>query len=39
MMEFADKDTDSSPYKVIKMVNGDDVLCKILQEYSDALVV
>ena len=39
MMEFADKDTNESPYKVIKMINGDDVLCKILQEYSDALVV
>ena len=39
MMEFADKDTNDSPYKVIKMINGDDVLCKILQEYSDALVV
>ena len=40
MMEFADKDVNNdSPYKVIKMINGDDVLCKILQEYSDALVV
>jgi hypothetical protein len=39
MMEFADKDVNESPYKVIKMINGDDVLCKILQEYSDALVV
>ena len=40
MMEFADKDIQSqSPYKIIKMINGDDVLCKILQEYSDALVV
>ena len=40
MMEFADKDVKSqSPYKIIKMINGDDVLCKILQEYSDALVV
>ena len=40
MMEFADKDSKSeSPYKIIKMINGDDVLCKILQEYSDALVV
>jgi len=38
-MEFADKDVNESPYKVIKMINGDDVLCKILQEYSDALVV
>ena len=40
MMEFADKDIQSkSPYKIIKMINGEDVLCKILQEYSDALVV
>jgi hypothetical protein len=39
MMEFADKDTNDSPYKVIKMIDGSDVLCKILQEYSDALVV
>ena len=38
-MEFADKDTNDSPYKVIKMIDGSDVLCKILQEYSDALVV
>ena len=28
-----------NPYKVIKMVNGEDVLCKILEEYKDALVV
>ena len=28
-----------SPFKILKMINGDDVLCKILQEYSDALVV
>jgi mannosyltransferase OCH1-like enzyme len=40
MMEFADKDIQSqSPYKIIKMINGDDVLCKILQEYADAVVV
>jgi len=38
-MEYADKDSSTSPYKIIKMINGDDVLCKILQEYSDALVV
>jgi len=40
-MEFADNDNieSSSPYKIIKMINGDDVLCKIIQEYSDALVV
>jgi hypothetical protein len=38
-MEYADTEMNKSPYKVIKMLNGDDVLCKVLQEYSDALVV
>ena len=38
-MEYSDQDNSPSPYKIIKMINGDDVLCKILQEYSDALVV
>tara|TARA_Y100000034_G_C6743283_1_gene329966 strand:- start:270 stop:746 length:477 start_codon:yes stop_codon:yes gene_type:complete len=39
-IQVADKDTDNqSPYKILKMVDGSDVLCKILQEYSDALVV
>ena len=28
-----------NPFKVLKMVNGEDVLCKILEEYKDALVV
>ena len=28
-----------NPFKVIKMVNGEDVLCKILEEYKAALVV
>ena len=28
-----------NPFKVIKRVNGEDVLCKILEEYKDALVV
>ena len=27
------------PFKIIKMVNGEDVLCKVLEEYKDALVV
>ena len=27
------------PFKVIKMLNGEDVLCKVLEEYKDALVV
>ena len=40
-MEFADNDNieSSSPYKIIKMIDGSDILCKIIQEYSDALVV
>ena len=28
-----------SEFKLIKLVNGDDILCKILEEYSDALIV
>ena len=28
-----------NPFKVLKMINGEDVLCKILEEYKDALVV
>ena len=27
------------PFKVIKMMNGEDVLCKVLEEYKDALIV
>ena len=38
-IDIADKDENSSPYKILKMITGEDVLCKILQEYSDALVV
>ena len=38
-MEYADTETNDSPYRVLKLVNGDDVLCKVLQEYSDAFVV
>ena len=30
---------DTSPFKVLKLDNGDDVICKILHEYSDAVVV
>ena len=29
----------SNPFKIIKMINGDDVICKVSEEYSDALVV
>ena len=28
-----------NPFKILKMINGEDVLCKILEEYKDALVV
>ena len=39
-MEIADKDeANKSPYKILKLLDGSDVLCKIIQEYSDALVV
>ena len=38
-MEFADTDTSNNHYKVLKLLDGSDVLCKILQEYDDALVV
>ena len=38
-MEFADKDISNNHYKVLKLLDGSDVLCKILQEYEDALVV
>ena len=31
--------TSSNPFKIIKMVNGDDVICKIAEEYKDALVI
>ena len=37
-MEIATKE-NSTPYKVIKLINGDDIFCKILQEYTDAIVV
>ena len=38
-MEYADTDTSENIYKVLKLLDGSDVLCKILQEYEDALVV
>ena len=28
-----------NPFKILKMINGEDVLCKIIEEYKDALVV
>ena len=38
VMEIASKD-NTTPYKIIKLINGDDIFCKILQEYTDAIVV
>ena len=38
-IDIADKDENETPYKILKLLDGSDVLCKILQEYSDALVV
>ena len=37
-MEIASKD-NTTPYKIIKLINGEDIFCKILQEYTDAVVV
>ena len=37
-MEIATKE-NSTPYKVIKLINGDDIFCKIIKEYTDAIVV
>ena len=34
-----EKTEQQSPYKILKMVNGDDFFCKVLKEYEDALVV
>ena len=31
--------TSEYPFKIIKMINGDDVICKITEEYTDAFVV
>ena len=36
------KDTanhSSKPFKILKMINGEDVICKIAEEYSDVLIV
>ena len=33
------KTHDTSPFKVLKLDNGEDVICKVLHEYSDAVVV
>ena len=35
-MEFQDS---KSEYKVLKLVDGNDILCKLLSEYDDAIVV
>ena len=31
--------SSSYPFKIIKMINGEDVICKIAEEYNDAFVV
>ena len=33
------KTHDTSPFKVLKLDNGEDVICKVLHEYTDAVVV
>ena len=38
VMEIASKD-NTTPYKIIKLIYGEDIFCKILQEYTDAIVV
>ena len=37
-MEIAAKN-NPTPYKVIKLISGEDIFCKIIQEYTDAIVV
>ena len=32
-------DQAPNPFKIMKMINGEDIICKIMEEYSDALVV
>ena len=34
-----DKTVSNTPYKIIKLISGEDILCKIIQEYTDAVVV
>ena len=29
----------SSPFKILKMISGEDVICKVTEEYTDAFVV
>ena len=29
----------NNPFKILKMINGEDVICKIAEEYTDAFVV
>ena len=38
-IDIADKDENESPYKIFKLIDGTDVLAKVLQEYSDAIVL
>ena len=32
-------ETENSEYKVLKLVDGADVICKVVEEYADALTV
>jgi hypothetical protein len=38
-MEYADSTTNDTPFKILKMIDGNDVLVKILHEYEDSYVV
>ena len=31
--------TSDNPFKVLKMISGEDVICKVAEEYSDAFVI
>ena len=39
MEKMEEKMEQKSPYKILKMINGEDVFCKVLKEYDDALLV
>ena len=39
-MDTIPEETETSgPYKIIKMDSGEDIICKIIQEFSDAFIV
>ena len=39
LQEVQQEALKESHYKVLKLIDGDEVFCKVVQEYSDALVV